>query len=148
MKTRSIRKEDVENGTYPRHWWIVDANGKTLGRIASQIASILRGKHKPYYTPHVDAGDFVIVVNAEKVHLTGKKSVDKIYYHHTGYPGGLKAARADELLKKKPTALVYNAVKRMMAKNTMNRNAMSRLKLYEGPTHPHAAQQPKPLETS
>ena len=87
------------------------------------------------------------MVNAEKIHLTGKKSEDKIYYHHTGYPGGLKAARADELLKKKPTALVYNAVKRMMAKNTLNRNALSRLKLYEGPAHPHSAQQPKPLET-
>lgn len=146
MKTKSIRKEDMENGTYPRNWWIVDGEGKTLGRIATTISKVLRGKHKPIYTPHVDTGDFVVVVNAEKVKLTGKKMQDKIYYHHTGYPGGLKSARAEELLAKKPTELVYKAVKGMMPKNALNRTSLNKLKIYSGTKHPHAAQNPQPLD--
>ncbi len=146
MKTRSIHKEEMQDGTYPREWWVVDAKGKTLGRMASQIAKILQGKHKTIYTPHVDTGDFVVVVNADQVRLTGRKMKDKIYYHHTGYPGGLKEAHAEELLAKKPTALVENAVKRMMPKNALNRQSFRKLKVYAGGEHPHAAQQPKPLE--
>ncbi len=118
----------------------------TLGRLATRIAVLLRGKHKPIYTPHVDTGDYVVVVNAEKVVLTGKKMKDKIYYHHTGYPGGLKQARAQEILQKKPTNLVYNAVKGMMAKNALNRTALQKLKIYAGSHHPHEAQKPQPLQ--
>jgi large subunit ribosomal protein L13 len=146
MKTRSIRKEDLQNGTHPRQWWLVDGEGKTLGRLATRIAVLLRGKHKPIYTPHVDTGDYVVVVNAEKVVLTGKKMKDKIYYRHTGYPGGLKQARAQEILQKKPTNLVYNAVKGMMAKNALNRRALQKLKIYAGSHHPHEAQKPQPLQ--
>ncbi|MBF0238520.1 MAG: 50S ribosomal protein L13 [SAR324 cluster bacterium] len=146
MKTRSIRKEDIEEGKYPREWWVIDASGQTLGRLSTLIANLLRGKHKVIYTPHVDTGDFVVVVNADKVVLTGKKWSDKIYYHHTRYPGGLKQAKATELLNKKPTALVYNAVKGMMSKNILNRDSLHRLKLYTGPEHPHSAQNPKPFE--
>ena len=125
---------------------VVDGEGKTLGRIATEISRVLRGKHKPIYTPHVDTGDFVVVVNAEKVHLTGKKIKDKIYYRHTGYPGGLKSARAEELLAKKPTDLVYKAVKGMMPKNALNRISLHKLKIYTGTEHPHAAQNPQPLD--
>ena len=146
MKTRSIRKEDLQNGTHPRQWWLVDGEGMTLGRLATRIAVLLRGKHKPIYTPHVDTGDYVVVVNAEKVVLTGKKMKDKIYYRHTGYPGGLKQARAQEILQKKPTNLVYNAVKGMMAKNALNRTALQKLKIYAGSHHPHEAQKPQPLQ--
>ena len=146
MKTRSINKEDLQNGTHSRQWWLVDGEGKTLGRLATQVANLLRGKHKPIYTPHIDTGDYVVVVNAEKVVLTGKKMKDKIYYHHTGYPGGLRQAKAQELLKKKPTALVYNAVKGMMSKNALNRTALRKLKIYTGSQHPHEAQDPQPLE--
>ncbi|MBF0279336.1 MAG: 50S ribosomal protein L13 [SAR324 cluster bacterium] len=145
MKTRSVRKEDMENGTYPRQWWIVDGEGMALGRLATQIADYLRGKHKPIYTPHVDTGDFVVVVNAEKIALTGNKMQDKIYYHHTGYPGGMKSARAGELLAKKPTELVYKAVKGMMPKNALNRSSIHKLKVYAGSEHPHAAQKPQPF---
>ena len=146
MKTRSIRQEDIDNGTYPRQWWVVDATDLTLGRLSCRIANVLRGKHKAIYTPHLDTGDFVIVVNAEKVKLTGDKINQKMYYRHTGYPGGIKSAKAFELLEKKPTALVYKAVKGMMAKNAMNRRTMERLKLYEGTEHPHSAQKPQSLE--
>ncbi|MGK5091356.1 50S ribosomal protein L13 [Deltaproteobacteria bacterium TL4] len=145
MKTRSIHKEDIENGKYPRQWWIVDADGMTLGRLSTRIATVLRGKHKPIYTPHVDTGDFVIVVNADKITMTGNKAQGKLYFHHTGYPGGIKQARASELLQKNPTMVVYKAVKGMMAKNALNRNALRRLKLYAGGDHPHVAQQPQPL---
>lgn len=144
MKTPSIRKEDV-GSKYPRQWWVVNASDVVLGRMATQIANVLRGKHKPIYTPHVDTGDFVIVINAEKMALTGNKLKDKFYYRHTGYPGGLKQTRAADMLEKKPEQLVYLAVKRMMAKNALNRHALSRLKIYSGGEHPHAAQQPKPL---
>lgn len=148
MKTPFARKEDMQNGKYPRQWWVVDAQDVPVGRLATHVSNILRGKHKPIYTPHTDTGDFVIVVNAEKVGLTGKKITDKLYYHHTGYPGGIKVAKAAELLQKKPTAVVYQAVKGMMAKNALNRHAMHRLKIYAGSSHPHTAQSPKPLEIS
>lgn len=145
MKTRSIKKEDMQNGTYPRQWWLVDGEGMTLGRLATQVAGVLRGKHKPIYTPHVDTGDFVVIVNAEKINLSGNKMKDKIYYHHTGYPGGLKQARAEEILNKKPTDLIYKAVKGMMPKNALNRTSLRKLKIYAGPEHPHEAQKPQPL---
>jgi len=141
MKTFMLRKEDVQ-----RDWYLVDATGKTLGRLASEIAKILMGKHKPTYTPHVDNGDFVVVVNAEKIHVTGKKLEKKIYYWHTGYPGGLKSATLKELLQKKPTEVIRLAVRGMLPKNKLRDRRMKRLKVYAGPEHPHKAQNPKPLE--
>jgi len=141
MKTFMLKKEDVQ-----RDWYLVDATGKTLGRLASEIAKILMGKHKPTYTPHVDNGDFVVVVNAEKIHVTGKKLEKKIYYWHTGYPGGLKSATLKELLQKKPTEVIRLAVRGMLPKNKLRDRRMKRLKVYAGPEHPHKAQNPKPLE--
>jgi large subunit ribosomal protein L13 len=146
MRTQFVRKEDVENGTYPRNWWIVDAEGKTLGRLATEVARRLRGKHKAIFAPHTDVGDFVVIVNAEKVTVTGNKEMKKIYYRHTGYPGGIKETRLDEMRERKPEALVEKAVKGMMAKNALNRNMLRRLKVYVGPEHPHSAQQPQLLE--
>ena len=145
MKTISAKKEDFLTGKYARNWWLVDAEGQTLGRLASQITKILQGKNKPIYTPHVDTGDFVVVVNAEKIKLTGKKLSDKIYYHHTGYPGGIKQARAADLLSKHPSRVLELAVKRMMPKNALNRASLKKLKVYSGATHPHQAQKPQPL---
>lgn len=146
-QTISARKEQfLPGGDLKRDWYLVDAEGKTLGRMATEIAKVLRGKHKPIYTPHVDTGDYVIVVNADKIKLTGKKLEDKIYYHHTGYPGGIKEISAAKLLDKKPTALVEKAVKGMMPKNQLSRYAIEKLKVYAGSEHPHQAQKPKPLE--
>lgn len=141
MKTFMLRKEDVQ-----REWYLVDATGKTLGRLASEIAKILMGKHKPTYTPHVDGGDFVVVINAEKIHATGKKLDKKIYYKHTGYPGGLKETTLREMLQKKPEEVIRLAVRGMLPKNKLRDRRMKRLKVYAGPEHPHAAQNPKPLE--
>ncbi|TCK02517.1 50S ribosomal protein L13 [Phorcysia thermohydrogeniphila] len=141
MKTFMLRKEDVQ-----RDWYVVDATGKTLGRLASEIAKILIGKHKPNYTPHVDNGDFVIVVNAEKIHVTGKKLEKKIYYKHTGYMGHLKETTLKEMLQKKPEEVIRLAVRGMLPKNKLRKRRMKRLKVYAGPEHPHAAQKPKPLE--
>ncbi|RUM43570.1 MAG: 50S ribosomal protein L13 [Desulfurobacterium sp.] len=141
MKTFMLRKEDVQ-----REWYVVDATGKTLGRLASEIAKILIGKHKPNYTPHVDNGDFVIVVNAEKIHVTGKKLEKKIYYKHTGYMGHLKETTLKEMLQKKPEEVIRLAVRGMLPKNKLRKRRMKRLKVYAGPEHPHAAQNPKPLE--
>ncbi len=141
MKTFMQRKEDVQ-----RDWYVVDATGKTLGRLASEIAKILMGKHKPTYTPHVDGGDFVVVVNAEKVFVTGKKLDKKVYYWHTGYPGGLKQATLRELFQKKPEEVIRLAVRGMLPKNKLRDRRMKRLKVYAGPEHPHKAQNPKPLE--
>jgi len=141
MKTFMQRKEDVQ-----REWYLVDATGKTLGRLASEIAKILMGKHKPTYTPHVDGGDFVVVVNAEKIHATGKKLDKKIYYRHTGYPGGLKETTLREMLQKKPEEVIRLAVRGMLPKNKLRDRRMKRLKVYAGPEHPHKAQNPKPLE--
>jgi large subunit ribosomal protein L13 len=146
MRTVSIRKEQVAaGGEYAPQWLLVDAAGKPLGRVASQIAHLLRGKHKPIFTPHLDTGDFVVVVNAEKVVLTGSKLQDKYYYHHTRFQGGVKMVYAEKLLATKPTELLRQAVKRMLPKNGLNRDILQhKLKLYAGPEHPHVAQRPQP----
>ncbi len=141
MKTYQQKPTEVE-----RRWWLVDAQGKVLGRVASQVARLLQGKHKPTYTPHVDGGDFVVVVNAEKVRLTGRKAERKVYFWHSGYPGGLKSATAGELLRTKPERLFRLAVERMLPKTRLGRQMLKKLKVYRGPEHPHAAQQPTPLE--
>ena len=141
MKTYQAKKEEMEH-----QWYLVDAEGKVLGRLASELSKILRGKNKPIYTPHVDTGDFVVVVNAEKVALTGKKVKDKIYYHHTGYPGGIKEMSAEELLAKKPTEVLRIAVKGMLPKNSLSRQMLRKLKIYAGSNHPHEAQKPIPLK--
>jgi large subunit ribosomal protein L13 len=125
-----------------RKWYVVDAKGKTLGRLASEVATILRGKHKPTYTPHVDTGDFVIVINASQVELTGKKLQKKIYYRHSGYPGGLKAISAGDLRATKPERMIELAVKGMLPKTKLGRAQFKKLKVYAGPEHPHQAQQP------
>ena len=141
MKTYQAKKEALEH-----QWYLVNAEGKVLGRVASKVAKILEGKHKPTYTPHLDTGDFIVVVNAEKVSLTGKKLKDKIYYHHTGYPGGIKAVSAEKLLAKKPAEMIRMAVKGMLPKNSLGRQMLRKLKVYAGPNHPHEAQRPIPLE--
>jgi large subunit ribosomal protein L13 len=140
MKTYQAKKEEA-----PHQWYLVNAEGKILGRLATELAKILRGKNKPTFSPHVDTGDFVIVVNAEKVALTGKKMKDKIYYHHTGYPGGIKAISAEKLLAKKPTEVLRIAVKGMLPKNSLGRQMLQKLKVYAGPDHPHEAQKPVSL---
>ena len=141
MKTVSARKETVT-----RKWYVVDAAGKTLGRLCTEIANRLRGKHKPEYTPHVDTGDYIVVVNAEKIVVTGKKTTDKLYHHHTGYPGGIKSIPFDKLLVKSPESIIEKAVKGMMPKNKLSRSMLSKLKVYSGNDHPHSAQQPTLLE--
>ena len=145
MDTKFARTEDFNNGKHSRTWWIVDAKGKTLGRIATQIAHILRGKHKVLFSPHIDSGDFVIVINAKKVRVSGKKEEDKIYFRHTGYPGGIKSAKYYELMEKHPERIVKGAVKGMMPKNALNRRSLLRLKVYNGSDHPHESQQPQTL---
>jgi len=130
-----------------RAWWVVDADGKALGRLASEIAAILRGKHKPIFTPHVDTGDFVVVVNAAKVKLTGQKLDKKHYYHHSGSPGGIRSESYRHLLVRKPEFVIEKAVKGMLPKNVLGRQILTKLKVYTTPDHPHAAQQPKPLAT-
>ena len=140
-KTYVTKKEDVQ-----RDWYVVDATGQTLGRLATRVAHVLRGKHKPTYSPSVDVGDFVIVVNAGKIHVTGRKLDQKIYYRHTGYPGGLKEITLRNLLQKHPTRVIKHAVRGMLPKNRLGRRMFKKLKAYAGPDHPHAAQQPKPLE--
>ncbi len=129
-----------------RAWYVIDAEGKTLGRLATEVAKILRGKHKATYTPHVDTGDFVIIVNAEKVVLTGKKLDQKLYRHHSLYPGGLKEIPYRNLFEKKPTQPVYLAVKGMLPKNSLGRKMLKKLKVYAGPEHNHQAQQPQVYE--
>lgn len=141
MKTFSAKPAEVK-----RDWYVIDANGKILGRMATEIARRLRGKHKPEFTPHVDTGDYIVVVNAEKVHVTGKKTTDKIYHHHTGYPGGIKSVSFEKLLEKAPERIIQIAVKGMLPKNPLGRAMFKKLKVYAGPEHAHAAQQPKPLE--
>ncbi|MDR5683651.1 MAG: 50S ribosomal protein L13 [Armatimonadota bacterium] len=141
MKTFQQKPADVK-----RDWFVVDADGKVLGRLASRVAAILRGKHKPTFTPHVDGGDFVIVVNAAKVRLTGRKAESKIYYRHSGYPGGLRATSAGQLLRSKPEYVVREAVERMLPKNPLGRAMLRKLKVYRGADHRHHAQRPKPLE--
>ena len=141
MATYSAKKGEVE-----RSWYIIDAENKVLGRIATKIAAILRGKHKPVFTPHMDTGDFVVVINAKKVHLTGRKLANKMYYRHTGYPGGLKSMSAEEMLKKKPENIIKLAVRGMLPKNKLGRKQLTKLKVYSGSNHPHKAQTPKVLK--
>jgi len=141
MKTFVAKEQDVA-----KKWYVVDAKDKVLGRLATQIAMRLRGKHKPIFTPHADTGDFVVVLNADKVALTGKKWDKKIYYHHTGYIGGLKQITAEKLLEKKPEDLLRFAVKGMLPKNSLGRRQLKKLKIYVGTDHPHEAQQPETLE--
>jgi len=141
MKTTQVaKKEDVT-----RDWYLVDVDNKVLGRVATEIANVLRGKNKPTFTPSVDTGDFVIVVNAEKIALTGKKLSDKTYYSHSSFPGGLKEITAGKLIEKKPEELLKKAVKGMLPKNKLARHMLKKLKIYAGATHPHSAQQPKNL---
>ena len=141
MKTFQAKKEEIDH-----QWYLVDAEGTVLGRLAARLATILRGKHKPIYTPHVDTGDCVVVVNAKKVALTGKKMKDKVYYHYTGYPGGIREMSAEKLLAKKPTEMIRVAVKGMLPKNSLGREMLRKLKIYAGPSHPHEAQKPTSLE--
>ncbi|HLA81151.1 MAG TPA: 50S ribosomal protein L13 [Thermoleophilia bacterium] len=140
MKTYSAKPGEVQ-----RNWWVVDADGKNLGRLASEIAVVLRGKNKPRYTPHVDTGDFVVVVNAEKVAVTGNKLTGKVYYRHSGYPGGLKSRTLGQMLERRPTEVLRKAVKGMLPKNRLAAQQLGKLKIYVGPKHPHAAQRPEEL---
>ena len=141
MKTYSAKPGEIT-----REWYLVDAEGKTLGRLATQIADTLRGKRKPQFTPHVDTGDFVVVVNAEKIQVTGNKLDQKRYYRHSGYPGGLKSRTLREQLDRRPTEVLRIAVKGMLPKNRLARQQITKLKIYAGPEHPHGPQSPKPLE--
>ena len=141
MKTFSAKPETVE-----REWYLVDASGKTLGRLATELARRLRGKHKPVYTPHVDTGDYIIVINAEKIRVTGRKLKDKIYYRHTGYVGNLKAEPLQKLLERAPERAIMLAVKGMLPRNPLGRKMLRKLKVVRGPEHPHQAQQPAVLE--
>jgi large subunit ribosomal protein L13 len=143
MKTYVAKPTDRE-----RNWLIVDAEGQTLGRLSTQIADTLRGKRKPTYTPHVDTGDFVIVVNAEKISVTGNKRAAKRYYRHSGYPGGLKSRTLAEMLDRRPEEVIRHAVKGMLPRNRLARKQITKLKIYAGSEHPHAAQQPQPMEIS
>jgi len=144
MNHRTFSAKPVE-AQAARVWWVVDAADKPLGRLASQIAAVLRGKTKPTFTPHVDTGDFVVVVNASKVKLTGQKLDQKHYYHHSGSPGGIRSESYRHLLERKPEFAIEKAVKGMLPKNVLGRELMTKLKVYNTPDHPHAAQQPKPL---
>src|SRR5690349_4894773 len=132
--------------TRERNWLVVDANGQTLGRLATQIADALRGKTKPEYTPHVDTGDFVVVVNAEKIAVTGNKRADKKYYRHSGYPGGIKERSLNDMLERRPEEVIRHAVRGMLPRNRLARKQLTKLKVYAGPDHPHAAQKPTPME--
>lgn len=139
--TKSIREQDVT-----RAWWVVDASGLTVGRLATQLATVLRGKHKPLFTPHVDCGDFVVVINAGKVVMEGKRAAQKEYFHNTGYPGGGRMRSFSKLIQTRPEEVVELAVKGMLPKNSLGRMIVKKLKVYGGAEHPHAAQQPKPYE--
>jgi large subunit ribosomal protein L13 len=141
VRTFTEKQEKIE-----REWYVVDAEGQTLGRLASRIAPILKGKHKPTYTPHLDCGDFVIIVNAEKVRVTGRKLDQKYYHHHSGYPGGLKSTSLRDQLGRYPERVLEAAVRGMLPKNRLGRRMIKKLKVYAGDAHPHQAQQPKPLE--
>ena len=142
MRTYTPKPEDIK-----REWFVIDATGMTLGRLASQIASVLKGKHKPIYSPHLDTGDFVVVVNAHKVRVTGRKLDQKIYYRHSGYPGGLKEISLRDQLNRHPDRVIRFAVRGMLPKNRLGRQMIKKLKIYATPGHPHEAQQPKPFAT-
>ncbi len=141
MRTFTQKQEEIE-----RNWYVVDAEGETLGRLASRIAPILKGKHKPIYTPHLDCGDFVVIVNAEKVRVTGRKLDQKFYHRHSGYPGGLTSISLRDQLDKHPERVLTAAIRGMLPKNKLGRRMIKKLKVYAGDEHPHQAQQPKPLE--
>ena len=141
-----MKTYNAKPGEIAREWYLVDADGQTLGRLATRIADTLRGKGKPAYTPHVDTGDFVIVVNAEKISVTGNKLEDKKYYRHSGYPGGLKTRTLAEQLERRPEEVIRKAVKGMLPRNRLARKQLTKLKIYAGPDHPHTAQQPQPME--
>jgi large subunit ribosomal protein L13 len=141
MKSYMARPLEVE-----RKWHVIDAEGQTLGRLATEIARLLRGKNKPQYTPHVDTGDFVVVVNAEKIVVTGRKAEQKVYYRHTGYPGGLRETSYETMLERKPTEILRKAVRGMMPRTRLGRQQFRKLKIYAGPEHPHEAQAPEPYE--
>ncbi|MDX6658015.1 MAG: large subunit ribosomal protein [Solirubrobacteraceae bacterium] len=142
MKTFVAKPSDRQ-----RDWVIVDATGQTLGRLATQIADVLRGKRKPTYTPHIDTGDFVVVINAEKISVSGNKRADKLYHRHSGYPGGLKTRTLGEMLERRPEEVIRLAVKGMLPRNRLARKQITKLKIYAGPDHPHVAQKPQPMET-
>jgi large subunit ribosomal protein L13 len=141
MKTYFATRENIEH-----KWYVVDASGKVLGRLASQIAKYLRGKHKPEYTPHADAGDYIVVINASEIKVTGNKAQDKVYYRHSGYPGGLKEITFDKLIVKNPAEVIERAVKGMLPKNPLGRAMLRKLKVYSGAEHPHEAQQPTVID--
>ena len=140
MRTYSAKPGEVQ-----RNWWVVDAEGKNLGRLSTEIADVLRGKNKPQYTPHVDTGDFVVVVNAEKIAVTGNKMTGKLYHRHSGYPGGLRTRTLGQLLQQRPTEVIRKSVKGMLPKNRLAAQQLTKLKIYAGPKHPHAAQKPEEL---
>ena len=140
-KTHVVKVADIE-----RAWYVVDAEGLTLGRLATRIATVLKGKHKPIYSPHLDVGDYVIVVNAEKIAVTGRKMDQKTYYWHTGYPGGIRSRNLRDQLERHPTAALKSAIKGMLPKNRLGRRMLAKLKVYAGPSHPHQAQKPQPFE--
>jgi large subunit ribosomal protein L13 len=141
-----MKTYNAKPGEISREWYVVDADGQTLGRLATEIANVLRGKGKPQYTPHVDTGDFIVVVNAEKVQVTGNKLDQKRYYRHSGYPGGLRSRTLREQLDRRPEEVIRKAVRGMLPKNRLARRQITKLKIYAGPEHPHAAQSPEPLE--
>jgi large subunit ribosomal protein L13 len=143
VKTYAVKADEIE-----RSWWLVDATDQTLGRLASRVASVLEGKHKPIYSPHLDTGDHVIVVNAEKVRVTGNKLLQKRYYRHSGYPGGLREESLEALLARKPELVIERAVKGMLPHNRIGRAMFKKLKVYRGPSHPHQAQQPTAMEVT
>ena len=140
-KSYTPRAGDIE-----RRWYVVDAEGKTLGRLASKIAHVLRGKHKPTYSPHMDLGDHIVVINAKKIHVTGRKAEQKVYYRHTGYPGGLRTTTYEDMLDKHPDRILRIAIKGMMPNNILGRQMLKKLRVYAGPEHEHSAQQPEPLD--
>ena len=141
-----MKTYNAKPGEIARDWYVVDTEGLTLGRLATQIADTLRGKRKPTYTPHVDTGDFVVVVNAEKIRVTGDKLAQKTYWRHSGYPGGIKSRSLAEMLERRPEEVIRKAVKGMLPRNRLARQQLTKLKVYAGPEHPHEAQQPKPME--
>lgn len=145
QKTFVVKFHD-RGTSWKRDWYLIDAQGKTLGRLAAQISRILQGKHKPIYTPHVDVGDYLVVINAAQIRVTGKKAEQKQYYHYSGYPGGLRARPFNEYIKAHPTGPLYEAVRNMLPKTTLGRRMLKKLMLYAGSDHPHQAQNPQPLE--
>lgn len=139
-KTHSVKASEIQ-----REWWVIDADGLILGRLAAEVAHVLRGKHKPVFAPHLDTGDHVVIVNADKVRLSGNKLADKRWYRHSGYPGGLRELPYDRLMQERPQLVVEKAIKGMLPRNRLGRSMSSKLKVYSGPNHPHAAQNPKPM---